>query len=137
MKIITGLKGADKMNFRYPEKLIDLCLRTKNDKHACDNFNIIYLLHYANEIAEKNYRVDEIKDFATERLRIYKNYYFPEIGGFSFLPDKANVYYYGMKITKGLKEPDIHGTVMFLWGISIIMQILGYKNNLEFREFTP
>jgi len=137
MKIITALKVANKMNFQHPEKLINLCLSAKNDKHACDNFNVIYVLHYASKITRNNYRFEEIKKFAHNRLEIYRNYYFPEIGGFSFLPQKANVYYYGAKITKGLNEPDIHGTCMFLWGISIISQILGIDKELKFNEQIP
>lgn len=148
MKIITGLKVAEKMNFKYPEKLINLCLpphqklwcggvSAKNDNHACDNFNIIYVLHYANKVTGNNYRVNEIKEFAQDRLEIYKRYYFPEIGGFSFLPNKANIYYYGAKITKGFNEPDIHGTCIFLWGISIIAQILEINKELGFKEQIP
>lgn len=137
MKIITGLKVADRMKFKFAEKLIDLCLSAKNDEHACNNFNILYVLKYANELLNFNYRFSEIKEFALQRLDIYKKYYFPEIGGFSFLPNRANSYYYGAKISKGLREPDIHGTVMFLWGISIIVQILGYANDLAFKEFIP
>jgi len=137
MKVITGLKVAEKMNFKYPEKLIDLCLSARNDTHACDNFNIIYVLKRANELTESPYRYQEIKNFALERLKIYKEYYFPEIGGFSFLPNKANAYYYEAKITKGLNEPDIHGTVMFLWGISIIAQILNIDKKLELKEQIP
>jgi len=137
MKVITALKVADRMRFKYPEKLIDLCLSAKNDEHACDNFNIIYVLHYASKIAENNYKFKEIKQFARKRLEIYRRYYYPEIGGFSFLPRKANVCYYGAKITKGLNEPDIHGTCMFLWGISIIAQILGIDNELKFKEQIP
>jgi len=137
MKVITGLKVAEKLNFKHPERLIDLCLKAKNDEHACDNFNIIYVLHYASKAAENNYRLEEIKEFALNRLQIYNGYYFPEIGGFSFLQNKANVYYYGAKITKGLNEPDIHGTCMFLWGISIIAQVLGIDKELEFKEQIP
>ena len=137
MKIITGLKVTDKMNFHYSKKLIDLCLSAKNDSHACDNFNIVYVLHYASQKAVNNYRIDEIKKFAINRLAVYRSYYFPENGGFSFLPHRANVYYYGAKISKGFNEPDIHGTVMFLWGISIIAQILGIDKELEFREQIP
>jgi hypothetical protein len=84
-----------------------------------------------------SYKLKEIKKFAQDRLRIYNKYYFPEIGGFSFLPNKANVYYYSAKITKGLNEPDIHGTCMFLWGISIIAQIIEIDKKLGFKEFTP
>ncbi len=134
MKIITGLKIVDKINFQYPEKLIDLCLCAQNDKQACDNFNIIYVLHYANEVVGKNYKLNNIKKFAQERLKIYQDCYYPQIGGFSFLPHRANIYYYGAKITKGLNEPDIHGTCMFLWGISIIAQILDINDKLKFNE---
>lgn len=137
MKVTTAMKVAKKMSFQYPEKLIDLCLSAKNDEHACDNFNIIYVLHYANKVVGNNYRYDEIKRFAIDRLSKYRNYYYSDIGGFSFLLYKTNVYYYGAKITKGLNEPDIHGTVMFLWGISIIAQILGIDKELRFKEQIP
>ncbi|HAV11413.1 MAG TPA: hypothetical protein DCX32_02615 [Candidatus Moranbacteria bacterium] len=136
MKVITGFKAANKTFFKYPEKLIDLCLSAKNDSHACDNFNIVYVLKYANELTKNSYKYDEIKDFCYDRLDIYRNYYFPEFGGFSFKQGKANDIYYGAKITKGLNEPDIHGTVMFLWGISIISQILNMQDKLNFKEFT-
>jgi hypothetical protein len=137
MKVITGLKVVDRMNFNYPEKLIDLCLSAKNDEHACDNFNIVYVLKYANELCDSNYRYEEIKSFVIQRLNIYKEYYYPKIGGFSFFLGKANDNYYGAKITKGLNEPDIHGTTMFLWGISIIAQILGINKELGFNEQIP
>jgi len=137
MKIITALKVANRMKFQYPEKLIDLCLLAKNGEQACDNFNIIYVLFYANEVAGKSYRFEEIKGFAKKRLAIYQEYYYPEIGGFSFLPEGANIYYYNAKLTRGLNEPDIHGTAMFLWGISIIAQILGIEDKLGFKEQIP
>lgn len=135
MKIITGLKAAGRTKFDRPEKLIDLCLEAKNDSHACDNFNIVYVLNYANKLTNSLYRYDEIVNFCYNRLDIYKKYYFPEIGGFSFMPGKANDIYYGAEITKGLNEPDIHGTVMFLWGISIIAQLIGAGKELGFKEF--
>lgn len=144
MKILTGLKAADlssealaqegKMSFKYPGQLIDLCLDAENNRQACDNFNIIYVLHYANKILRGEYRSEEIKEAARKRLEIYRQYYFPEHGGFSFSPNRANKYYYGAKITRGLPEPDIHGTCLFLWGISIIAQILGIDKKLGFKE---
>jgi len=134
MKVITGLKVLGRVEFRWPEKLIDLCLSAKNDRYACDNFNIVYVLHYACKLGQNNHRFPEIKDLAYDRLGIYKQFYWPEIGGFSFLPERANQIYYGAKITKGFREPDIHGTVMFAWGISIIAQILGFERELGFQE---
>lgn len=135
MKIITGLIATDRKKFRYSKKLIDLCLSEKNNSHACDNFNIIYVLKYSNAINNNNYRYDEIRDFCYNRLRIYREYYHPECGGFSFFRNKANDFYYGARITQGLNEPDIHGTVMFLWGISIIAQIIEINKELQLKEF--
>ncbi len=59
----------------------------------------------------------------------------PDKKGFSFHKEKANDVYYGARISRGIKEPDIHGTVLFLWGISIIVQILGIEAEFGFQEF--
>ena len=134
MKILTGLIAVEKQEFAYPEKLIDLCLSVSNDETACDNFNIILVLNYASRLLDRAYRQQEIETFALKRLKIYKKYYYEDKGGFSFLPNQANTRYYGVKITKGLNEPDIHGTIMFVWGISIIAQILNINSELGFKE---
>lgn len=134
MKVLTGLIAVNKVNFCYPEKLVDLCLSVSNDQTACDNFNIILVLNYAGKLLGRSYRQKEIEAFALKRLAQYKKHYFQPQGGFSFFINKANSYYYGVKISKGLFEPDIHGTIMFLWGISIISQILGINEGLGFRE---
>jgi hypothetical protein len=98
------------------------------------HFNIILVLNYASKLLDKTYRQQEIEAFALERLKIYKEHYYKDKGGFSFLDKQANIRYYGVKITKGLGEPDIHGTIMFVWGISIIAQILNINNELGFKE---
>ena len=137
MKIITGLNIVDKMRINYPELIIDSLLAAKNDKHACDNFNIIYVLKYCSNKTNNGYRMSDIKNFTIDRLNIYKNYYHPKTGGFSFNRNKSSTTYYGARIARGKSEPDIHGTVMFLWGISIITQILGINAELKYREFKP
>ena len=129
MKILTGKTAAGISNINYHELIIDGCLDAINDKEACSNFNIIYCLYYCSKISD--YRKKDIEKFCCDRLAIYKDFYFESIGGFSFYRNKANDIYYGAKITRGLNEPDIHGTVMFLWGISIISKIL----RLEGCEF--
>jgi hypothetical protein len=129
MKVITGFLAVDVVDFAYPEKLIDLCLSSKNDNDACDNFNIIFVLNYAAKLLDKNYRQSEIKEFALQRLNTYWKHYHNDKNGFSFYP------HYGARITKGLNEPDIHGTSLFLWGISIVVQLLGIEKEFSFREF--
>ncbi len=132
MKIITGLKIINKVHFEHSNKIIDNCLLEKNNEHACDNFNIIYVLKYSNLVSQR-YKINEIREFAHEKLNDYRKYY--KNKGFSFHINKANDVYYGCRITKGIDEEDIHGTVLFLWGISIILQILDRKEKEMFKEF--
>lgn len=130
MKVLTGLHAAGITEFDYPRKLIDLSLSAINDRQACDNVNLTYVL-YSCSIIEPNYRRNEIEKFLFSRLNIIKDYYYPEYGGFSFFKNKANDYYYGFKISKGKNEPDIHGTVLFIWAITLIDKVL--KLNLGFK----
>ena len=137
MKVVTGFKVADYHHTIHLTPLIDLCLGAQNDAHACDNFNIVYVLAYTHQHLPE-YRVADIQAFAQRRLQMYRDqHYYPALGGFSFLPRHANKYYYGAKISRGLPEPDIHGTALFLWGICMMAQILNINDELGFREFIP
>lgn len=134
MKIITGFRAIGDVDFKYPEIIIDNILKASNKKHACDHFNIIYVLRYCYKVMQKKYRYDEVRSFMYNRLNEYKQHYHPHLGGFSFLKNKANRRYYGALISKGRKEPDIHGTIMFLWGISMIAQVIDLEHKLDFKE---
>ncbi len=136
MKIITGLKVVDSVMFDKAKKIIDFCLLKQHDAHACDNFNIVYVLKYCNEIVQSSYRYDDICTFMLQRLETYKQYYYKEKGGFSFHKERANRLYYHAPVSRGLSEPDIHGTTLFLWGISLIAQVLHFDENMGFKEFT-
>ncbi len=131
MKVMIAYESVGRDDFTDPEGLIDICLSTVNDGHACNNFNIICVLYYCSR--KSDYRIDEIREFCLSRLGIYRKHYWPEHGGFSFFERHANDNYLGAKITRGLKEPDIHGTVMFLWGIILIIKILGYDDDTKFN----
>ena len=124
MKYFTGLHAAGIYDFKYPEKIVDTALSAINDEHACNNFNVVYCL-YATYKLIPDYRKDDVEKFLLDRLGIYKEFYFKDLGGFSFKKGKANdVLYYG-KVSKGLKEPDIHGTSLYVFGIALIDEILG------------
>jgi hypothetical protein len=131
MKVMIAYESVGRNDFTNPEGLIDICLSTANDGHACNNFNIICVLYYCSR--KTDYRIDEIKEFCLSRLEIYKKHYWPEYGGFSFFERHANDNYLGAIITRRLKEPDIHGTVLFLWGIILIIKILGYDDETRFN----
>lgn len=130
MKIMLTYDTAKK-DFSSPEKLIDLLLLSLNNRHACDNFNIVCVAYYCS--MKTNYKKEQIESFCVERLNSYRQYYWPEYGGFSFSKGFANNVYYGATITKGLPEPDIHGTMLYLWGIVLISRILKLNNELNFR----
>ena len=61
-------------------------------------------------------------DFCLEDI---EKHYFQEFGGFSYYLNKSQTHYYGIKITDGIKEPDIHGTTLLVWSLSMIFEVLG------------
>jgi hypothetical protein len=133
MKILTGLQAAGINDFPYADKLIDLALSGINDQEACSNFNIVYVLYCCNRILP-NYRKGEIDYFLRQRLNLYQEFYHPAEGGFSFNRNKANEFYYGKRLSQGKNEPDIHGTIMFVWGISLIDKMLNLGLNFKIVE---
>lgn len=122
MKVIAGLVAADKPNFLAADKLIDLCLAEKGDKEACSKVDRIYVLYWASQLTD--YRKTDIQAFTERKLRQYEEQLRPE-GGFSFYPSRAQDFYYGARVTKGLSEPDIHGTVLSVWGYVMLNKLLG------------
>ncbi|PIE34912.1 hypothetical protein CSA56_06235 [candidate division KSB3 bacterium] len=123
MKVINGLHAVGIEAFHHAKALTDTALSGINDAHACDNFNIVYVLYGAHKVLS-DYRRAEIEQFLLNRLAIYHDFYWPEYGGFSFHKQHAADNLYGKKLTLGLPEPDIHGTAMFLWGIALIDNML-------------
>jgi hypothetical protein len=131
MKMMTAYETAGRDHFETPERLIDLCLSAINDHHACDHFNIVCVLYHCNQ--KTSHRRQEIEAFFLDRLHRYQEHYWPQYGGFSFFKGKANDFYYDAKISSGLSEPDIHGTVLFLWGIVLITDFLRVRDILGFK----
>ena len=129
MKILTGLSASGRLSVSRPERIIDNALKIAEGSDACNDFNVVYVLYHCSEIVD--HRAGEIRDFCLRRLNQYRRYYHEAKGGFSFHLDRANDLYYGARITKGLNEPDIHGTVMFLWGITLISKILKFDLGLK------
>ena len=143
MKIITGLKAAakfanineGKVIFNNVKEIIDTALKASNDEHTCSNFNLTYVMRYANELTQGKYKYNEIENFIKQRLDIYKQFYYDKYGAFSFYKNKANTNYYGAYITKGRNEPDIHGTVLFLWGLAVIGNFWSINEQIRLQEF--
>ena len=124
MKIITGLHAANVYDFAWARQLIDTALMSANDQEACSHFNVVYVLYGCQQI-EPSYRASEIEEFLYNRLALYQDFYHLVPGGFSFFKGKAETYLYGKRLTRGKNEPDIHGTIMFVWGLAFIDKMLG------------
>ncbi len=125
MKVITGLL-IDNVPFTYPDRLIDLCLHTDTQQtsDACDQINQVLVLRYADEQCQHSHRRDEIFTFCEKILWQWQDYYHQNEGGFSFHKNRANDRYYGANVSRGLNEPDIHGTVLFVWGLSLMAKLI-------------
>jgi len=130
MKMMVAYDCANVADFGKEKELINLALSASDTSHACNNLNIICVLYYCSrKICE--YRRKEIEKYCLKLLDNYKTFYFPKIGGFSFLQGSSNRSYYGAIITEGKNEPDLHGTHLFLWGITMIAEILNIKTELR------
>ncbi len=110
---------------------VDLCLDRMKATDACEHFNTIYVLSHCHQ--HLDYRRDEIIAFALHLASQWEKHFYPKIGGFSFNRNKSGSIYYGAVLTKGLDEPDLHGTAMFVWGLLIVSQIAGLDRKLGLR----
>lgn len=132
MKILMGMAIIKKDLNWISNSLVDLCLNNEKYTNACEHFNKLYVLSRVTK--HSNYREAEIREYVIKMACNWKQYYWPEFGGFSFNLGKSAMSYYGAIITKGFAEPDIHGTAMFCWGIQIVSDILRINNTLGLRE---
>ena len=124
MKVLTGLTVAGAGAAPMPERLVDLCLASGHEGDACDQLNAAYVLRHAAAAAPA-YRAAETAAWAAARLDGLRRYYHPRHGGFSFHPGRANTHYYGARLSRGLAEPDVHGTSLLLWGVSLLAPLAG------------
>ncbi len=129
MKILSGYAFLNKP-FPYPDRLIDTCLAAANDEHGCNNTDVIYVLHQCARYT--SHRQADIRDYCARRLRTIERFR-REDGAFSFFETGAQTSYYGVPISRGLLESDIHGTTLFVWTIVMIGDLLGYNQELGWR----
>ena len=61
--------------------------------------------------------------FLNNLVEIIKLNYLQKEGAFSYYFQSSQRYYYGLKISKGLKTADIHGSLLLLWALSMIFEI--------------
>lgn len=120
MKVISGLKWINQP-IHNPEKLIDFCLLNEPKDEGCDLVDYIYVLY--NCLKESDYKKTEVLNILDKMLesliKLQRN-----DGGFSYFKQKSQTHYYGVEVTAGLNQSDIHGTLLITWAIILILDIL-------------
>lgn len=120
MKVLSGLDWIG-TPIHYPEKIIDYCLNARPNNDGCDLVDIVYVLYQASQ--QTSYRKSEIVKYVDSLCEIIFLHYYPEEGGFSYFKNKSQMYYYGLQTSKGQNVPDIHGTILLTWALSMIFRI--------------
>jgi hypothetical protein len=121
MKVITGLDWLG-VPIHYPEKLIDVCLSRKPSQSGCDLVDYVYVLYRSS--LETNYKRKEIVEYLYQILELIFSHYYEEEGGFSYNIGSSQKLYYGVEISKGNDQPDIHGTILLTWALAMIFVII-------------
>ncbi len=122
MKVITGLDWLQ-IPIHKPNDLIDLCLTHNPNSEGCDIVDVVYVLYKCLE--QSDYKKHEIEGYVEKLIPKIMSHYKQDDGGFSYYMNKSQDYYYGVKITDGRNEADIHGTTLLTWALSMIFSILG------------
>lgn len=125
MKVLTGLDWLDG-EIKYPERLIDFCLLNKPSHEGCNLVDTVYVLWKSSN--QTTYKRKEIIKYLIDVIEIIKLHQYKN-SGFSYYLNKSQIYYYGLKITRGYDVPDLHGTVLLVWALSMINKICEFGLN--------
>lgn len=119
MKVISGLDWLNKP-IHQPEKIIEYCLKIKPSNEGCSLVDYVYVLYKCSK--QVDYRKEDVKEYLLNLIEEIKEHKY--VGsGFSYYLKKSQIYYYGQLITKGKNTPDIHGTLLLIWALSMIFEL--------------
>lgn len=130
MKMLLAYQWAGKKP-EHIESMIDLCLSCDVGGDGCNNLNSLCVLSECSK--HSDYRAGEIRSFCLRRLDLFKRHWWDREGGFSFFEGRSIGHLYGAKIAEPRKEPDIHGTWLHLYGISMIAHLCGMNDQVNFQ----
>lgn len=135
MKVITGLDWLGH-EIHYPKKMIDFCIENEPVMEGCDLVDYVYVLFKCSQQVE--YRKKEINTIFLKQLNYLEKLYVKDEGGFSYFTDGSQTHYYGVQITNGKKQADIHGTTLCTWAIAMIAANVQDENfNLNWNLIKP
>ncbi len=131
MKLLMGLSLFNLTEKLLDNRIVDICLQNLERKDACEHFNTVYVLSESLKISDykRKESIEKILNTCSE----WKKYYHENYSGFSFNSEKSIEFFYGARVTKGLNQPDLHGTAMFLWGFLIASKVIDSNQNNLFE----
>ncbi|HLO18482.1 MAG TPA: hypothetical protein VK206_26860 [Anaerolineales bacterium] len=132
MKVLTALDWLE-TPIHYPKQLIDACLTELPSAAGCHLVDTVYVLYRCLQYT--SYRRQDVESYCTEILDMIRKHHNAD-GGFSYSIGKSQTGYYGARITKGVAESDIHGTILLTWAVAIILHIMK-DNFLNWKVIRP
>lgn len=132
--MIFAMELANIREFNKLESLIDLCLKTSGGRNAKDKLYVIELLHWCS--GKVDYRADETLKFFLAKLPCFQAHYWPWQGGFSFYPEAAKHSHGKVRMTSGMREPDLQGTAAILQGITLICDKYGWSKDFGLKRMS-
>ncbi len=132
MKVLTALDWLD-APIHYPEQLIDTCLVRLPSSEGCHLVDAVYVLYRCLQYTQ--HRKDAIQAYCLNVLEMIKQHHNAD-GGFSYYIGRSQKSYYGVPISEGFAESDIHGTILLTWTLVMICEILD-GNDKHWKVIKP
>ena len=132
MKVLTALDWLE-VPIHYSERLIDTCLERLPSSDGCHLVDVIYVLYRCSQRTQ--YKKAKIQAYCAQVLNMIRQHHNPD-GGFSYNIGRSQTIYYGVPISQGLAESDIHGTCLLAWAVAMILEIMD-NNSVDWRVIRP
>ncbi len=120
MKVLTALDWLE-APVHYPEPLIDTCLSQFPSSEGCHLVDAVYVLYRCLQYTR--HRQGDIQNYCLHILEMLRKHHNAD-GGFSYSVGQSQKKYYGLPISKGMAVSDIHGTILLVWALVMILDIL-------------
>ena len=124
MKVLTALDWLSEP-IHYPDRLIETTLKQPPRADGCHLVDAVYVLHRCS--SQTSQSRDKIKKYCLSVLDMIEAHH-KEDGGFSYNIGSAQTSYYGLPISKGLNESDIHGTILLTWALAMIFDLVNAEH---------
>jgi hypothetical protein len=132
MKVLTALDWLNSP-IPHPKQLIDTVLTQLPPPDGCHLVDSIYVLYRClNQI---DHRRQDIQTYCRQVLEMIRRHYNKD-GGFSYSLNRSQTGYYGVRISRGLPESDLHGTILLTWAVAMILEILD-ANEIGLQVIKP